>query len=58
MLKKNEIYRAVVTGFTSEGLGVCRVEGCAVFVPSRARNTSFASSTSGKTPHTAGSRRL
>lgn len=33
MLKKNEIYRAAVTGFTSEGLGVCRVEGCAVFVP-------------------------
>ena len=36
MLKKNEIYRAEVTGFTSEGLGVCRVEGCAVFVPNAA----------------------
>ena len=36
MLKKNEIYRAAVTGFTSEGLGVCRVEGCAVFVPNAA----------------------
>jgi len=36
MLKKNEIYRAQVTGFTSEGLGVCRVEGCAVFVPNAA----------------------
>ena len=32
-MKKNEIYRTEVTGFTSEGLGVCRVEGCAVFVP-------------------------
>ncbi len=36
MLKKNETYRAQVTGFTSEGLGVCRVEGCAVFVPNAA----------------------
>jgi len=36
MIKKNEIYRASVTGFTSEGLGVCRVEGCAVFVPNAA----------------------
>ena len=36
MLKKNEIYRAAVSGFTSEGLGVCRVEGCAVFVPNAA----------------------
>ena len=32
MLKKNEIYRGEVTGFTSEGMGVCRVDGCAVFV--------------------------
>lgn len=31
-MKKNEIYRAAVSGFTSEGLGVCRVDGCAVFV--------------------------
>ncbi len=38
MLKKNEIYRTQVTGFTSEGLGVCRVEGCAVFVPNAAPN--------------------
>ncbi len=36
MLKKNEIYRASVSGFTSDGLGVCRVEGCAVFVPNAA----------------------
>ncbi len=32
-MKKNELYRAAVSGFTSEGLGVCRVDGCAVFVP-------------------------
>lgn len=32
-MKKNEIYRAAVSGFTSEGLGVCRVDGYAVFVP-------------------------
>ena len=36
MLKNNEIYRAAVSGFTSEGLGVCRVDGCAVFVPNAA----------------------
>ena len=41
MLKKNEIYRAVVTGFTSEGLGVCRVEGCAVFVPNAAPDEEY-----------------
>ena len=33
MLKKNEIYTAEISGFTSEGLGVCRVDGQAVFVP-------------------------
>ena len=32
-MKKNEIYRAAVSGFTSEGLGVCRVDGCAVMEP-------------------------
>ena len=31
-LKKNEIYTAEMTGFTSEGLGVCRIDGRAVFV--------------------------
>ena len=41
MLKKNEIYRASVTGFTSEGLGVCRVEGCAVFVPNAAPDEEY-----------------
>lgn len=33
MLNKNEIYEAVVTDYTSEGQGVARVEGCAVFLP-------------------------
>lgn len=32
-MRVNEIYRAAVSGFTSEGLGVCRVDGRAVFVP-------------------------
>lgn len=41
MLKKNEIYRTAVSGFTSEGLGVCRVEGCAVFVPNAAPNEEY-----------------
>ena len=31
-MQKNEIYPAEVTGYTSEGLGVCRIEGRAVFV--------------------------
>lgn len=41
MLKKNEIYRARVSGFTSEGLGVCRVDGCAVFVPNAAPDEEY-----------------
>jgi len=41
MLKKNEIYRAVVSGFTSEGLGVCRVDGYAVFVPNAAPDEEY-----------------
>ena len=35
-MKKNDRCRAEVAGFTSEGLGVCRVDGCAVFVPNAA----------------------
>ena len=31
-LTKNEIYEATFTGLTSEGLGVCRIDGRAVFV--------------------------
>ena len=41
MLKKNEIYRTAVSGFTSEGLGVCRVDGCAVFVPNAAPDEEY-----------------
>ena len=33
MLLKNEIYETVVEDYTSEGQGVCRIDGCAVFVP-------------------------
>lgn len=32
-LKKNRVYTAAVTGYTSEGAGVCRICGRAVFVP-------------------------
>lgn len=32
-LKKNQIYECSVEGYSSEGLGVCRMEGRAVFVP-------------------------
>ena len=41
MLTKNQIYRARVTGFTSEGLGVCRVDGWAVFVPNAAPDEEY-----------------
>ena len=33
MLKKNEIYDARIEDYTSEGQGVARIEGCAVFIP-------------------------
>ncbi|MBQ8010519.1 MAG: 23S rRNA (uracil(1939)-C(5))-methyltransferase RlmD [Oscillospiraceae bacterium] len=33
MLQKNEIYEAEITGMTTEGSGVCRIDGIAVFVP-------------------------
>ena len=33
MLIKNQIYEAVVTDYTAEGLGVAHVDGCAVFLP-------------------------
>ncbi len=32
-LKKNDIYESEITGFSSDGGGVCRIEGRAVFVP-------------------------
>ena len=33
MLKKNEIYEAQICDYTSEGQGVAKIDGCAVFVP-------------------------
>ncbi len=36
MLEKNQVYTAEITGLTSEGSGVCRVENMAVFVPETA----------------------
>ncbi len=33
MLMKNQIYEATITDYTSEGQGVARIEGCAVFIP-------------------------
>jgi len=33
MLTKNRIYEAVITDYTSEGQGVAKIEGCAVFIP-------------------------
>ena len=33
MLTKNQVYEARIVDYTSEGLGVAKIEGCAVFVP-------------------------
>ena len=33
MLEKNKIYEAEIVDYTSEGQGIAKVEGCAVFVP-------------------------
>ena len=33
MLKVGQIDKTEITGYSSEGMGVCRIEGCAVFVP-------------------------
>ena len=33
MLIKNQIYETEITDYTSEGQGVAKIEGCAVFVP-------------------------
>ena len=33
MLEKGKVYEAVISDYTSEGQGVAKVEGCAVFVP-------------------------
>lgn len=36
MLEKNQVHTAEITGLTSEGSGVCRIDGMAVFVPETA----------------------
>ena len=33
MLEKGKIYEALISDYTSEGQGVAKVEGCAVFIP-------------------------
>ena len=33
MLIKNQIYEATISDYTSEGQGVAKIEGCAVFIP-------------------------
>lgn len=35
-MKKNDIFTAEITAYTSEGLGICRIDGMAVFVPETA----------------------
>ena len=37
MLIKNQIYEAEICDYTSEGMGVAKIEGCAVFVPNAIR---------------------
>jgi len=37
MLKKNQVYETEFTGYTSEGLGVARIDGMAVFAPKAIR---------------------
>ena len=36
MLKKNDIYKTEIIDYTTEGSGVCKIDGMAVFVPSAA----------------------
>lgn len=37
MLKLGQMEQVKITGYSSEGMGVCRIEGCAVFVPNAIR---------------------
>lgn len=37
MLKVGQIERTEITGYSSEGMGICRIGGCAVFVPNAIR---------------------
>jgi len=63
MLKKNQVYRTVIEGYSSEGLGVARIDGQVVFVHRAVRgeecdvlilkvlkNTAFAKVTAVHTP--------
>ena len=36
-LKENNIYTATVEGYSSEGLGIVRIDGAVVFVPQAIR---------------------
>ena len=36
VLQKNEIYEAEIIDYTTDGSGICRIKGMAVFVPSAA----------------------
>ena len=33
MLIKNQIYEAAIVDYTSEGQGIAKIDGCAVFIP-------------------------
>ena len=33
MLNKNEVYEATIVDYTSEGQGIAKIDGCAVFIP-------------------------
>lgn len=35
-LKKNEIYQAEIIDYTTEGSGICKIDGMVVFVPNSA----------------------
>ena len=37
MLKVGQVERTEITGYSSEGMGICRIDGCAVFVPNAIR---------------------
>lgn len=42
-LEKNHIYRSTIEGYSSEGLGVARIDGqvCSTTTPSGARTATF-----------------
>ena len=40
MLKQGQITETEITGYTADGQGVCRIDGCAVFVPGAIRGES------------------